>query len=72
VPDSMAALGGDLNSGISIGFKLIVVPTPAHSCACAWRPASIPGTANSPTDLAQREDGLYQFAFIMSIKELLC
>jgi len=32
--------GGDLNSEISIGSKLIVVPTPAHFCA--WRPASIP------------------------------
>jgi hypothetical protein len=28
--------------------------------------------SNSPIDLAQREDGLYQFAFIVSIKELLC
>jgi hypothetical protein len=27
---------------------------------------------NSPTDLAQREDGLCPFAFSMSIKELLC
>jgi len=45
------------------------VPTLAH-LALGDLPRSL--NCNSPTDLAQREDGLYQFAFSMSIKELLC
>ena len=70
MPDSMAALGGDLNSEISIGSQ---VDSHAHSRSLL-RLATLPRSlnCNSPTDLAQREDGLYQFAFIMSIKELLC
>ena len=51
----MAALRGDLNTGISIDFELIVVPTPAHSCAC--RPISIPEDCKSMTYLAARENG---------------